>query len=248
MNNATTYLILGLGLLFAWSFFSYIYPIIKEIVRIHLTPTDNISALPLEGQVEVVGKTEHKIIYSLLTHKACVLWQIVVQELCVSNRYTRNDLTDLIPFLKAPDWITTHIETSPEPFDVNDGTGKIRTLPADAYLLLRDNRESSSLFPLDPQIKDVLERLGIETTDSLGNDKPLRIYEHIIEPEEQIYILGEIKYGNGVKTITATENAQQIISDHSQQELLGKLYGDAMSRIFLLALTILGFWGLLNSQ
>ena len=80
MNKITiVYLVLGL-LLLARSFFSYIYPLIKEIIRIHLTPTDYISALPLAGQVEVIGKTGHETIPSLLTQKACVLWQIVVQE------------------------------------------------------------------------------------------------------------------------------------------------------------------------
>lgn len=250
MNTTTTYVILGLSLLFGWSFFSFIYPLIKEIIRIHITPTEYISELPSEGKVEVVGKTEHKIISSLLTQRECVLWQIVVQELWVSDGQHRGILeTILIKPLQHPDWITTHIKTSSETFDIHDETGKIQILPADdVHLILRDNRESSSLFPFDPQIKDILEGLGIETTNYLGNDKPLRVYEHIIEPAEEIYILSEIKYENGVKTIGAEEGAQQIISDHSQRELLFKLYRDALARIFLFASIALTFFSVLNSK
>lgn len=247
MNDVTYVYLFGL-ILITWSFISYIYPVLKEIARIHLTPTDYINKLPLEGHVEVVGKTEGKTINSLLTQKACVLWQIVVQELSVPDGQPRGILASIIYSLERPDWVTTYIKTSSEPFDVHDGTGRIQVLPAGTRLILRNNRESSSLFPLDLQIKNVLERLDIEVVDYLGNKKSLRVYEHIIEPAEKIYIRGEIKYENGVKTITTAKNARQIISDHDQRGLLSKFYRDAIARIFLLALIIFFFFSILNSK
>lgn len=245
MNNVAYIYLFGL-LLITWSFISFIYPVLKEIARIYLTPTDYISNLPLERQVEVVGKTEGKTINSPMTQRACILWQIVVQESSVPYEQPRGILAYIIKSLERPAWVTTHIKTSPEPFAVQDETGRIQVLPAGTRLILRNNRESSSLFPLDLQIKNALERLDVETTDYLGNNKSLRVYEYIIEPAEKIYIRGEIKYENGVKTIATAKKFQQIISDHNQRELLGKFYLEAIVRIFLLALIIFIFFGILN--
>lgn len=235
MNN-TTLVYVALSLLWlTWSFFAYIYPLIKEIIRIQGTPTDQISALPMEGQVEVVGKTNHQTIHSLLTQKACVLWQIVVQEHTITGRNSH--------------WVTTYTETSMEPFEVTDGTGKIQILPAGSYLLMRDKRKSSSLLAAsDPKIKDLMRRIGIETSDNFGINKMLRVYEHIIEPEEEIYILGEIKYENGVKSITAEDRTPQIISDRSQRELLRTLYWNVLSRIFMASILVFMFWSFLNTK
>lgn len=220
MNNiAAFYVVRGTGLLFfAWLFSWYIYPVLKEIIRIQRTPTDYISALPFEGQVEVVGKAEGKTILSPFAQKACVLWQVDIQR--YGNKFD------------GP-LVTIHTERSPESFSINDGTGKIQISPAGAYLILSDKRGSSSLFPMDFQSKNILEKLGVNTTDYLARYRALRVYERFIEPAEEIYILGEIEYRNGVRTIATADDTPAIISDHSQWQLLGKLYRDAAWRIFL---------------
>jgi len=230
MNNiATFYVVRGIGLLFfAWLFSWYIYPIIKEIIRIQRTPTVHISALPFEGQVEVVGKPEGETILSPFAQDACVLWQVDVQ-------------------LLGRQATTIHTEIFPKSFYVNDGTGKIQIIPAGAYLILDKKRKSSRFFPMDIQGKNILETIGIDTTGYQGYYKSFRLYERIIEPAEEIYVLGEIEYRNGTRTIVTTESTPEIISDHSQQELLGKLYLNATVRVFVLTVISFIIWSYISS-
>src|ERR1700690_2696760 len=62
------------------------YHNIKEAIRIRRTPTYNITALPPEGLVEVVGKAEQNNSNSPITQTACVFWQVQVEELQSSGK------------------------------------------------------------------------------------------------------------------------------------------------------------------
>jgi hypothetical protein len=210
MNTTILILILGLAALvgIVISFSS-----IKKIIQIRRTPTCWISALPMEGPVEIVGQTGSKTTRSPITSTECVLWQVEVKEQRSSG--------------KSSHWVTIFKETSTETFDVLDETGKVQVNPSGADLVLIDDVKESSgwLQSLDSQTLTAVERLGIETTGFLGLKKTLQVYERYVSPGENIYVLGEIQGSDGYKAIASAGGSPVIISDRSERELLTTLYG-----------------------
>ena len=204
----------GIGLFALLVGFILSYSDIKEVIRIRRTPIRVISALSAEGQVEVVGNAEcENTLTSPLSRKSCVFWQIQVQN---------NAGVDIRGNWK---WQTIYESTTSESFYVNDGTGKIKVLPANAKLLLQDEllQQSTIFNSLDPKIEVALKELGIDTSSPL-NLTSHRVYERLIEPGEHIYVIGKIKYENEVKVIASGNDNPLIISDRSERELLKPYY------------------------
>jgi len=209
------------------------YSTIKEIIRIQRIPTDYVSALPSDGLVEVVGRAEcEKTLSSPLTQKTCVIWQVIVSE----------EVSERTNGYRSTTWITRYKDTSEEPFTLNDGTGKIQIHPADAKLVLHYavNEFSGFLQSVSPQIQGALENLGINTTGFLGLNKTLQIREYIIEPGKQIYVLGNIGYTDGIRSIVTEESTPLVISDRSEKELLSAFYWRLTGNIFFGALIVIG--------
>ena len=86
-----------------------------------------------------------------------------------------------------------------------------------------------------------MKELGVDTSSPL-NLTSHRVYERLIEPGEQIYVLGKIKYKNGVKTIASEEGAPLVISDRRERQLLVKLYGRVVVNMLFGILVVLGFY------
>jgi len=190
------------------------YNTIKEIIRIQRTPTTAIGALPLDGQVEAVGSAEGETIYSPLTQKACVYWQIRISEKHGSG--------------KDSSWEILDKQYSRGAFYINDGTGKLRILPSlyDEFILRNDVNETSNLLDsFGGEMQVALKKLDIDTTKFLNLNKTINVLERYIEPKEKIYALGEFTtQGAGKSFVISTEINKLIISDHSEKEILGKFY------------------------
>jgi len=213
----------GLCLLI-WLLFSY--TTIKEIIRILSTSKfDNIGGLPTEGQVEVVGKAVDKTIQSPITQSACVLWQIEIQE----RHPSRNGYY----------WTTIHKEISKESFEIRDGTGKIQILPdcKSELMLKSDSIRSGKSHEFDSQTQAMLEKLGIKTSNSFGFDTKLQVIERYISTGDDVYVLGQVIYDNGIKTVTSGRGTRLIISDQGEKKVLGKL-GQRIAGYGLLVLAI----------
>ncbi len=200
--NATTILVAGLlgllvGLLISYSF-------IKKIIRIYRTPTYNISTLPPKGYGEVVGKAAGKTVNSPLTGKACVFWQLKLTQRV--GKATR----------------TLYDHASKETFTVSDGTGEVQIVPAGAEFILRPEFNSNS-HDMDQKMNDAVKSLGV-AEKYFDAFEQIDAVEQIIEPDEQIYVLGKINYDNGSKTIGSDDGNQFIISDRSERETLSSFY------------------------
>ena len=197
-------LIAGLALL-GWLLVSA--PTIWKIIMIWRTPTTWISALSNEGRVEVVGKTGQKTLKSPIKNKPCVLWQLEVQE----ERRQKNRIS----------WATVCKKSSGELFEVADETGKILVQPEGADLILSEDSFSDHL---DSQKMSVLQSLGVSTTNWLGSEKKMRVYERLIAPGEEVFVIGEIKVSDGSKSIASGTAAPMVITDRSEWEVLNALY------------------------
>jgi hypothetical protein len=87
-----------------------------------------------------------------------------------------------------------------------------------------DVQSSSNAYDYDPGIQSTLEGLGIKTTNFLGFNRSLRVFETYIQAGEQIYVHGYVNYDNGVKQIASGKGMSPIISDQSEKSVLTKLY------------------------
>ena len=182
---------------------------IRKIFRIIGTSTSEVGSLPMEGQVEIVGSADSDAaVYSPITNKACVVWQVEVMEQRRSG--------------KSSHWVTVYKNTSTSPFDISDATGRMRIYPGRSMeLILRDDvRKSSGVFSsLDEQTQAALKNAGIQTKGALFN-KTMRVYERYIEQGEQIYALGTVYSKNGTRVMD--DESPLIVSDHSELRLLSK--------------------------
>lgn len=185
---------------------------IIKIVRIKFTQTSQIGALPSEGQVEIIGKAEDKTINSPVAKKACVWWRIEVEK--------RGYMRDVGTY-----WSTIYTETSTEPFYVNDSTGRVMILPdKNIDVILNSGRGRSfenglRKWHISHSTK-ILDEFGIKPTNFLGMKRKLRVIETVIEPGEQLYVLGKVKFENGVKRIGSKFGAPLIIGFNSQERPL----------------------------
>ncbi len=182
---------------------------IRKIIRLLRTSTSEIGMLPSEGQVEMVGSADGgTTTISPITKTTCALWQVEVLEKRSSG--------------KSSHWVTIYKNTSTSPFDISDGTGKMRIYPSRyTELILRDDvRKSSGVFSsLDEETQAVLQIAGITTKGALFN-RALRVYERYIEPGESIYLLGTVYSKNGTRILD--DESPLIISDQSELRLLSR--------------------------
>ncbi len=204
MNTATIggilFLVLLVGLAISWSS-------IAKIIRIHRTPTTWISALPSEGQVEVIGTVGEKTILSPINNTPCAAYKVEVQQLKKSN--------------KGSHWSTVKEMRSDAPIELSDGTSSIQVYPDGADFIVNMDSQSDSLTA--DQL-GAIQKLGIELTGFFGSEKHFKVNEYVIRPKEEIYVLGQMRQTNGVKTIAGDGQGTLVISAQGEQWALRTLY------------------------
>jgi len=213
------------------------YPTLIKIILIYRTPIYRINMLPESGQVLVVGKADVQNTKSPLKRKNCSLWQVEIQGF------------KFYPW-RRHHWGTIYSQTSQDPFELDDRTGKIQIFPANAQLVLHDDfhKAVNFLSPLPPRIKSAIESLGIITTDVTGFEKQLRVSERIVKPGDEIYILGEVQYENGSKVIKKGSKSPFIISDHREDEVLSTLFKQVILNFVIAIIIVVVGFVVLNNQ
>ena len=206
-----------LGLLVSWRE-------IGKIFRMIRTSTGEIASLQADEQVEIVGRAESdKILNSPITKTPCVFWQVVVSEKRSSG--------------KSSHWAIVYSRNSTEPFNVQDGTGRMQVYPGrETELLLQDDvKKSSGIFgSLDEQIQSVLKEMGVETKGFLNMNRNMRVQERYIEQGDEIYLLGGTASNGGARVMDA--DSPLVISDHSELRLLGRFSWRMIGNVVLFAI------------
>ena len=186
------------------------YRTIGKIIGMIRTSTGEIALLPAGEQVEVVGKAAGDAsILSPITKTPCVLWQVIVSERRSSG--------------KSSHWVTVYSNTSTAPFEVYDGTGRMKVYPGrQLELLLRnDVSKSSGVFrPLDEQTQAALNEMGVNSKGFLNMNKTMRVQERFIEQGDEIYVFGKTSENYGARAMDG--DSQLIVSDQSELQLLGR--------------------------
>ncbi|MEW6286611.1 MAG: GIDE domain-containing protein [Chloroflexota bacterium] len=197
------------------------YRTIGKILRMVRTSTSEIALLPAGEQVEIVGKADGEtILHSPITKTPCVLWQVEVAERRSSG--------------KSSHWVTVYSNTSTAPFDVYDGTGRMRVHPGPhmELLLRNDASQSSSLFSsLDEGTQAALNEIGVNTKGFLNLNKNMRVQERYIEQGDQIYLLGKTSSQLGARVMDA--NSPLIVSDQGKLRLLGRFSWQVVATVLV---------------
>jgi hypothetical protein len=234
-----TDLVIVLGIVFTsvliWSF-----PTIRKIIRIWHTPIFNISTLPSEDVVEIIGRAEQENAISPISKTKCVAWQVDIQE----EFQARGSIF----------WDTILKKTSFDPFELSDGTGKVWGNPTNADIISRNSNKMEDVgwfHSLKPDTRNTITLWGIETKGILGSEKKFKVRESHVSIGEDIFILGVIGGKNGQKQINSAAGNPVIVSDYCRTELLTKLCRWVSIRVGLTALIclIVGvFFALLQSS
>jgi hypothetical protein len=216
----TTMLFLALGVVGGVGLSIYGVVVNNRKRLIESIPTSLVRSLAV-GLVEVSGRAlpERGLLRAPFSGLPCVLYSYTVEERRESGKNAR--------------WETIVKGTSPDPFFVQDQTGKVLVVPLDAQLILPDNRTSRNnwLGSLPGETVLGLARLGISVDGWLG-EKTIRCSEACILPEETVYVLGTAQENRAAAG--STDNSARlyigsgrdnefIISDRSERELLSRL-------------------------
>ena len=195
-----------IGLLVSWREFSKIFRMVR-------TSTGEIASLPADEQAEVAGKADGAAsLQSPITKTPCVLWQVEVSERRSSGKNSH--------------WVVVYRNSSTEPFDVYDGTGRLRVHPSPQMELhLRDdmNKSSGLFYSLDEQTQTALNEMGVDTKGFLNLNKAMRIRERYIESGDQVYLLGKTSLNSGARAMDS--ESPLIVSDRSELQLLSRFSG-----------------------
>ncbi|MBA5866961.1 MAG: hypothetical protein GDA67_09750 [Nitrospira sp. CR1.3] len=183
-------------------------------------PTCPIRSLAV-GLVEVSGqaKPEGQLLRAPFSGLPCVFFSYQVEEKRGSGKEAR--------------WQTIAKGTSPDPFFVQDHTGKVLVVPFDARLILPDDRttRSSWMGALPEQTILGLSQLGITVGGWFG-EKPIRCSEACILPDETVYVLGTAQENRSATDradnsarlyLGSSRDHEFIISDRSEKDLLSRL-------------------------
>lgn len=225
-----TFLVVGI-LLFVFGLYY-----LQKKQMIENIPTSKIRSLAM-GLVEIFGEAlplkENEIIIAPFSNKPCVYSRFTIEEYRSSG--------------KSSSWVTIKRGEDRKPFYLKDETGKVLIDPNRANINIKMDAEYRSGLGKDPpeSVKQFLNRTNIRFEGMIfGINKQMRYREHIIEPGDNLYIMGtavdnpfiqEAKAVKGVKDIIIQKGRTEklfIISDKSEKKLLKHLW---FASIFLLA-------------
>jgi hypothetical protein len=191
-------------------------------------PVTWISALPGEGWAEVTGKVRGNLIKSLLSQTSCAYWQLEVKEYQSGGKGSGR-------------WRTVHKSSSGE-IEVDDMTGRIKILDQNSDLVVNNETVRENL---DEATKTTLNKLGIKTKGFLGFNKKMRVYERLIAPDEEIFVLGKLAKSEGAISMSAGAIVPLIISNFSKPEMMKAMFWSTVRPLifpFLFGLVLLGFF------
>lgn len=156
------------------------YKIRKQLAQASRTP---VRALGPGQQAKVIGRVvpvEAGVMHAPLTGRACVFYEVIVQERISSGRSTR--------------WVERIRESARVDFALDDTTGLVRVPQREQmrYIAEKDSEQSSGTFnDADPHLEAFLSRHGMRSQGWVFN-KSLRYYEGVFEPGETVVVAGVV--------------------------------------------------------
>ena len=211
-------------------------------------PTSKMRSLAM-GLVELKGKiqVEDKILKDPFDDKECVYWRIHIQELVKSG--------------KTRKWATRHKAKNQVPFLISDQTGSVLIYLDNVNMddVKRDKQYDLATFFSDeipPIVQDYCRKNNVKLKGWFGGKKRMRLTVTYLEPDDDIYVLGnarpvlkdELKNSKNVAAvIDMSKRGLFIISDKSEKELIDENGGQSFAVPFGIILSAAGLSMILNS-
>lgn len=229
----------GGGTLLYWGFKSFKLKLLVENM-----PTSKVRSLAM-GLVEVFGKAvavDKKILKSPFENKDCVFYRYTIEE------YRRGKDRNY--------WATIRQGFDSIHFYLKDDTGEVLVDPTGAHVDIPvDFSYTTGIGKgIPPQVQEFLKSQRIRGRSILGLRKKLRFTEYVLEPKDQVYILGTAGKNPFVKNSSKNEDFLMIqkgenekifyISDREEEKLLKSLRNKSLvflligAGLFLFGLTV----------
>lgn len=187
---------------------------------VEATPTYKIRSAAV-GLGEIYGSVVPKqteLFESPFTKKKCVYLKYTIEEFRRQGKSSR--------------WVTIAKIEKTQKFYLQDETGKMLVDSKGCDLRLEKDYESTTLTP---EVKAVLDEHKISHTGWFGFNKTMRFREYVIEPSDNLYILGTIGDNPEVEEGSAERGHEDlmmqlgktektyVISDKSEKEFMRNL-------------------------
>ena len=211
-------------------------------------PTSKMRSLAM-GLVELKGEiqVEDKILKDPFDDKECVYWRIHIQESVKRG--------------KSRKWVTRHKAKNQVPFLISDQTGSVLVYLDGANMsdVRRDNRYDLATFFSDeipPNVRDYCRKYNVKLKGWFGRKKRMRLTVTYLEPDDDIYILGNARpvlkdesknSKNVAAVIDMSKRGLFIISDKSEKKLIDENGGQSFAVPFGIILSVAGLSMILNS-
>ena len=183
----------------------------KTKMLIEATPTSNVSSVS-KGFVEVKGSAQPvaELLKSPFSEAECVYYCYKVKKHAGHS------------------WLQIAYEESPDPFYVQDDTGKILVKPAGAEVHLKTDRKYQSSWTGNlgnqPGFARELSKIGLDPKGFLGITKSLRCEETYILPGDDLYVLGTATPSlTDQLVIGKSPEHDFVLSDQSEKQLVYSL-------------------------
>ena len=207
---------------------------LKQKRLIENIPTSKIRSIAM-GLVEVYGEVvpeKKNILKSPFSRKDCVYCKYTIEE------YRRSG--------KNSHWVTVKSDEKMAPFYIKDDTGAVLVNPQGAKMEIPMDFEFNSGWGRDPpeSVKQFLKNNKMNFEDFLGFNKTMRYREYIVEPQNQLYVMGTAggnpfaEVGNlsenaaGIMIQKGTNDKNYYISDRPEKEILKDLQWKSLAGVF----------------
>ena len=197
----------------------------------------------LKGKIKV----EDKILNDPFDSKKCVYWRIHIQESVKRGKIRK--------------WVTRHKAKNQVPFLISDQTGSVLIHLEGAKMedVKRDKKYDLATFLSDempPNVRDYCRKYNVKLKGWFGTKRRMRINITYLEPNDDIYIIGNARplYKDELidpKNVTAAIDASKeglfIISDKSERELIDEYSGQSFIIPLGILLSAVGLSMILNT-
>jgi hypothetical protein len=189
--------------LFVAGFYFY-----KKKQLIEDTPTSKVRSLAM-GLVELFGQVipiQERVFKSPFTEKDCVYYQFTVQEYRQSGKHAH--------------WVTVKKGEKRDLFYLKDDTDMVLVDPTDASIEAAKDYECESGWGKDPpeSVLRFLAANNIAFEGFLGANKTMRYQEHVIVPNQNLYIMGTADENPFVNVPGANQGLPRTIIKKGSQE------------------------------
>ena len=200
------------------------YNSLKNLQRKRLfenMPTSKMRSIAM-GLVELKGKIKmaENLLIDPFDDKYCVYWYVHIEEHVKRGKNRR--------------WVTRHKASDCVPFLFSDDTGSVLVQSKNANMsnVKRDSEyETAFLFSdsLPLKVRQYCDRKNVKYKGWLGGKRNMRCRATYLEPNDQLYIMGnarpitekEIVYAKGaVAVIDYKKDSHFLISDKSEKDLI----------------------------